>query len=628
MSVKFKASLIALATVGLLTACGGSDDGFQTPSQPMSLTILHINDHHSNLDESTRTLSLKNDVGESTAVEVSGGGFPRVTTAFRELAANQENVLKLHAGDAQTGTLFFNRAGAAGQADAELMNTVCFDAMALGNHEFDKGDAGLDQFIDFLHGGACQTPVLSANVQFGASSPLHNSDKVQASTVVERSGQKIAIVGLTIAKKTKMSSSPNEDTLFEEEVVAAQREIDKLTAQGVNKIVVLSHVGYNLEKDLISQLSGVDVVVGGDSHTLLGPQDALKNYADLTVEDGYDYPTKLLDKDGSPVCLVQAWERAQVVGELKVDFDAQGRVQNCEGVPHLLIDDDYQVVVDETTQAPTEAERAAFNADIKASQGLLYVAKPDETAVQVLAPYKEKVEAFKAKTVATVPQDLCNMRVPEGSLTGGVECSEPSKGGDVQQLVAQAFYDMGNSSYGGVDFSLQNAGGVRVPLLQGPVTAARVIEVLPFGNSLWTITVTGQELKEALEDGIDAVVNGSTGPYPYAGGLRWSVDMNAAKGNRISNLQVWDKATQSWKLLDARAQYKGMLLSFLAQGGDGYNTFKQLPADRLSDVGVPDADTFQEWIDAQAVDPSSGLPALLRLDNELYSTQSFIKKNN
>jgi len=83
-------------------------------------------------------------------VAVDAGGFARVTAAIAELAGQSPNVLKLHAGDAITGTLYFNRAGTDGEADAALMNTVCFDAFTLGNHEFDKGDTGLKGFLDLL----------------------------------------------------------------------------------------------------------------------------------------------------------------------------------------------------------------------------------------------------------------------------------------------------------------------------------------------------------------------------------------------------------------------------------------------------------------------------------------------
>src|SRR5690606_1453822 len=113
------------------------------------------------------------------------------------------------------------------------------------------------------------------------------------------------------------------DTTFENEVTAAQRAIDALRAQDVNKIVVLSHIGYGYDLEVVAQLSGVDVVVGGDSHTLLGPS-WMSTYGIGTPAGAY--PTIARNRDGDTVCVVQAWEYSQVVGELRVRFDADGRV--------------------------------------------------------------------------------------------------------------------------------------------------------------------------------------------------------------------------------------------------------------------------------------------------------------
>ena len=132
-------SLSLLATCIALAACNSDSDSSSDnadSSQPLVLNIAHINDHHSNLEPIELTLQLD---GQATTVEV--GGFPRITSLFNEAEAEHANLLKLHAGDAVTGTLYYTFYE--GQADAELMNTVCFDAFALGNHEFDDGDAQL-----------------------------------------------------------------------------------------------------------------------------------------------------------------------------------------------------------------------------------------------------------------------------------------------------------------------------------------------------------------------------------------------------------------------------------------------------------------------------------------------------
>lgn len=621
----WRAAAWALVAAGLVSACGGSDDN----AQPYTLTLLHINDHHSTLESKSKTLQLGAGGSAPVAVAVDAGGFARVTAAFDELAkAAGPQVLKLHAGDALTGTLYFNRAGADGEADAAMMNTVCFDALTLGNHEFDKGDTGLKGFLDLLRKGSCKTPALSANVKFGAGSALNSAKApgaVLPSLVLERGGQKIGLIGLTIAQKTKASSSPDPDTTFEDEATAAQREIDQLRTQGVNKIVLMSHIGYEYDKQLAAKLNGVDVIVGGDSHTLLGP-DALKTLG--VGSPAGAYPTRTTSKDGKPVCIVQAWEYAQVVGELKVRFDGQGNVENCEGTPHVLIGDNFTI----GGKAPSDAEKKALQASVAAS-GLLRTTAPQAAAAAVLKPFQDKVAVFNKTVVATAPAELCSRRVPGGP--GSVDYSRSSaacnaagsvnvRGGDIQQLVAQAYVDVANAKYGGADISLQSGGGVRVPL-QGSVTAANVIQVLPFGNMLYRLDITGDEVKGMLEDGLEAVYGpgGSTGPYPYAGGLRFDVDASAAKGQRVRNIEVRNASAGTWAAIDPAKTYRLFVLSFNATGGDGYKTLAAVPAARRLDIGVLDADVFFSYIESQPKDAASGLPLLKALDPALYSTRSF-----
>lgn len=167
--------------------------------------------------------------------------------------------------------------------------------------------------------------------------------------------------------------------------------------------------------------------------------------------------------------------------------------------------------------------------------------------------------------------------------------------------MAQAYLEVANSDYGGADITLQSAGGVRRPL-QGPVTAADVIEVLPFGNLLFRLDITGAEVKSMIEDGLHATFRegGTTGPYPYTGGLRFDVNAAQARGQRASNLEVLDQTTGQWTEVRPAATYRLFVLSFSATGGDGYETLANVPTARRSDIGVLDADVLQTYIDRQA----------------------------
>ncbi|HRQ56332.1 MAG TPA: 5'-nucleotidase C-terminal domain-containing protein [Azoarcus taiwanensis] len=596
--------LVAAIALGL-AACGGSggssDKGFE-------LTILHINDHHSNLDPFNTNLRLRtSSAPERQSVSVSMGGFPRVTQAFEELAAAHDNVLKLHGGDAITGTLYYTLEE--GRADADLMNSVCFDAMAVGNHEFDSGDAGLRQFADYLRAHpTCRTPLLSANVSPRPGSPL-GSDTVQPSVVIERDGQRIGIVGLTIAGKTQNSSRPDQGTVLLDELSSAQAEIDRLRAQGIDKIILLTHVGYAGEVELARQLSGVDVVVGGDSHSLLG-DDSLRPYGLNPVGP---YPTVLENRDGDRVCVVQAWQYSAVVGELKVSFDRDGRVRSCEGQPHILIGDSFGNRSGE--------ERAAILADI-AAQPAMRITQPSPTAEAVLASYRAAQVAFGQEVVASASRDLCLRRVPgtarDGSRSSLAGCNtDPhviAHGGDVQQIVAEAFLRQGQR-FGSADLSLQNGGGVRVDLAVGNITVGNIYTVLPFRNTLVRLTMTGAEVKSAIEDAMDAVVNGSTGSYPYAGGLRWHVDLGQARGSRVSNLEIRGLG-DIWLPLNPAGTYRVITNDFIADGQDGYLTLGTIDGDRRVDTFLAYADSFLQYARENLV--------LMRPATSAFSTQSFV----
>jgi len=282
---------------------------------------------------------------------------------------------------------------------------------------------------------------------------------------------------------------------------------------------------------------------------------------------------------------------------------------------------------------PPAADLEAMRADLAAS-GVLRVQQPDAGATAVLQPYKDQVDAYSRSIVASVPAELCSRRVPGGPGSVDYGRSSPAcndegsvsvRGGDIQQLVAQAYLEVANAQYGGADISLQSGGGVRIPLL-GQVTAANVIEVLPFGNMLWRLDVTGAEVRGMLEDGLQAVYGpgGSTGPYPYTGGLRFDVDSLQPQGSRVSNVEVRDAATGAWQPLDPARTYRLFVLSFNATGGDGYRTLADVPAERRQDIGVLDADVLQTYIDMQPRD-AAGLPVLQRLPVELYSTKRYIE---
>ena len=117
-----------------------------------------------------------------------------------------------------------------------------------------------------------------------------------------------------------MSSNPDETTMFLDEVTTAQKYADELKAQGVDRVILLSHYGYDNDLALAQKTSGIDIIVGGDSHSLLG------DLSNLGLNSNGSYPTMVSDASGNDVCVVTAWQYSQVVGELHAEFDGQGMV--------------------------------------------------------------------------------------------------------------------------------------------------------------------------------------------------------------------------------------------------------------------------------------------------------------
>ncbi|MBP7519242.1 MAG: 5'-nucleotidase C-terminal domain-containing protein [Leptothrix sp. (in: Bacteria)] len=598
-----RAGVIALSAFALasLSACGSGDDDDEKSAAPtfpaIELNIAHINDHHSQL-EPFSGVALTID-GVSTQVEL--GGFARLTSLFNAQAGTK-NLLKLHAGDAVTGTLYYTFFK--GEIDAKMMNTICFDAFELGNHEFDDGDQAARDFIDMLYTGACQTPVLGANVVPASGTPLNPTGTSLIKPYITKTydGVKVGIIGIDIAGKTSNSSRPLASTQFLDEVTTAQKTIDELKAQGVRHIVLMTHQGYEADKAMAARLTDVDVIIGGDSHTLLG------DFTTLGLTASGAYPTMVTNKDGATVCIGQAWEYSKVFGLMNVKFNQAGAVDSCGGNASLVIGDSFKradttgtfVAVDSATQAAITSTLAA-DARVK-------VTTPDAGAATLLAGYSAQVAAEKAKTIGSASEALCLVRVPgestnrsngvAGCIEAGSEANLQARGSDAAQVVAQAFLAASKRAH----FALQNAGGVRVPVAAGTLTMNTAFTLLPFTNVLVELEVTGAQMVAALEDGVSNHLDNaqSSGSHPYAAGLRWDLDMTRAKGSRFSNVQVKDRSTGVWSAIDPARTYTLVTNDFVASGRDGYSTFGPIfTAGAYVNTYLLYTQTFADYVVAQ-----------------------------
>ncbi len=603
------AALLSALALAALAACGGDSDGPSAPAAPaapsfapIEINIAHVNDHHSQLEGFPgTTLTL-----DGTATRVTLGGFARLTTVFQALEAGTPNLLKVHAGDAITGTLYYTFFK--GEADARLMNTICFDAFALGNHEFDDGDAGTARFLDALWTPACQTPILGANVQPALGTPLAPlgaNDYIQPYVIREFNGVKVALIGIDIAGKTANSSRPLPTTVFADEVATAQAVIDQLKAQGLRHFVLVTHQGYANDRAMAAALTDVDAIIGGDSHSLLG------DFTAYGLSSSGAYPTVVSNKDGKPVCIGQAWEYAKAVGLMNLRFDASGAVAGCSGQASLVIGDDFArqdgggawVALDAPAREALKTRLAADPA--------LKVTAPEPGAAALLASYTGQVDVEKARPIGTATEALCLVRVPGESTnrsagTAGCEAANTlARGSDAAQAVAEAFLAGSRRA----DLALQNAGGVRIPIPAGTLTMNTAFTLLPFTNVIVELEMTGAEVVAALEDAVANHLDAgqSSGSHPYAAGLRWNLDMSQARGQRFTSVQVKDRSSGAWRAIDPAATYVVATNDFIAEGRDGYTTLGTVSASgRIVNTYLLYTQTFADWVLARG---SIGRPA-------------------
>ena len=473
MFARFPKALVLAALALVLTGAGA-------PAHGLDLAVLHVNDSHSYLDDTPLTLTLD---GRKTYART--GGWARLKTAVDAVRAEGGPVLLLHAGDAVQGDLYFLRYG--GRPEMQLLDRLGFDALVPGNHEFDKGAEFLAAML-----GHTRVPVVAANMHAKGVPAL--AARLRPDIVVERSGRRIGIVGLAPPNAGRISS-PGPGVEFDDPLTAARTRVAALRRQGVDVIILLTHLGLEHDLKLAAAVPGVDVVVGGHSHSLLGDEAALSA---LGQHPAGPYPIEVRGPEGDTALVVSAWKWGRVLGRLDVHFDDQGRITAYQGRPALLVADDLRRKDTKGNKTPLhgEAHRRAL-AELDATPAAAVVA-PDPEIEALLAPLRDGLRAMREDIVANAADDLPHVQVPGESASGRI-----LPGGSlVAPLVCRAMLHKLRTTRLGADVFLQNAGGVRTGLRQGPVSVGAAYAMLPFANSIIVLQATGAQLRQALEHGL------------------------------------------------------------------------------------------------------------------------------
>ena len=465
----------------------------------LNLTILHTNDFHARF----RPISKydNNCSAENNAEGKCFGGSARLITAIEDARSRHENTVLLDGGDQFQGTLFYNLYK--GKVAAEMMNKLGYDGMTVGNHEFDDGPKTLRAFMD-----AVNFPVLMANANVDMEPELKG--KLQKSTVIERSGHKIGLIGL-VTEDVVDISSPGDNIIFTDAITAAQAEVDSLTAAGVGIIILMSHSSYEIDKEIAANTTGIDVIVGGHDNAYLS------NISDRAKGP---YPTVV---NGTQI--VQAYAYGKYLGELSVVFDDEGEVISATGEP-ITIDGS----VNENSQI---------------------VARLDELE----KPITDLKETLVGNVSSSLNGDRAVCRVQE--------C-------DMGNMITDAMRAAGMEK--GYSIALANSGGIRASLDAGQVTLGEIMTILPFQNTMSTFKVTGKQLLAAIENGVSQVEDGS-GRFPQVSGMRFSFDASKPANERVTSIEI-QESNGSFSALNLYGTYGMVSNNFIRAGGDGYKMFR------------------------------------------------------
>ncbi|XP_073959266.1 apyrase-like isoform X3 [Choristoneura fumiferana] len=497
------------------------------------LNILHYNDFHARFVETSPLGTVCNPESAPCI-----GGFARLTTAVREGLEREPHSLVLNAGDSFQGTIWYNILR--WNVTQDFMNMFHHDAHVLGNHEFDNGIEGVVPYLQHL-----EAPVVTANIIDDNEPSIQGL--YEPSIVVEKNGRRIGIIGVIIATTNTLASTGQ--LRFTDEVETVRAEAEKLHEQGIDIIVVLSHCGLDIDREIA--LHGgphIDIIVGGHSHTLLYNEDPPEYSA--FVPQG-PYPV-VVDQPTRKVLIVQAAAHTQYLGEIKLFFDDAGNLLEWDGHPHFL--------GNEVEQAPDILERIDY-----------YRPRIDELA-------REEMGSSMVHLRSSCACSECNL--------GSFIC-------DAFMHAALPYAEEGNWHY--AHFCVINQGGIRVDIEPGIITFESMLLSTPFENNVEVFQMRGDHIMEMLEFSV------ANDPYPGArmlqvSGMKTVFDGSRPKGSRVISVSVRciDCSVPRYKSLVPEKYYRVITTDFIGAGGGNYTMISDNRFD-VEVIGV-DYDLLMQYI--------------------------------
>jgi 5'-nucleotidase/UDP-sugar diphosphatase len=518
-----------------------------------TLSILHTNDVHSHYNQYSNDGSICTDEANCLS------GVARMKTLIDQLRISEPNSILVDAGDQFQGTLYYKLFKA--DIVTLTMNTLGYQAMAIGNHEFDDGPQTLANLVDGV-----TFPVLGTNLDVSAEPTL--AGKLFTITVITVGGEDIGLIGLT-TPDTSFLSKPGPNVVFNDPAASAQNAVNTLQTLGVDKIIALTHLGYNEDIALAQTVDGLDVIVGGHSHTFVYTPTLPVSFTPPsypktgTLTPAGPYPTLVNAPNGDPVLITTEYCWATFFGLIRVTFDDMGKVTTFQGNPIYM-----------------------SNTIVK-----------DPTVVNMMKPYDDKVKEIYATIVGTTTVDLpVLVNGKQVCRTGECLLGDLINDAILWKVNATASPDLFQDPRSVAEpyqISLLNGGSLRAPL-SGTISVGDILDVLPFGNSIATFEITGTHLISALENGLSryGAVSGS-GRFPQVAGIRYIFNPQYQIGSLLISVEV--RTLEGYAPIDPAHIYRVATNDYVRTGGDGYTIFRDF-AIHPYDYGPPLDETLEDYI--------------------------------
>ena len=530
MNYKFVKGSIALAVLAALSGCNTSQNESVAPCSEnvCKLTILHTNDTHGRF--------WHNDKGEygmaaqKTLVERLRG----------EAKAAGSEVLVLSGGDVNTGVPESDLQDA--EPDFMAMNSIRYDAMAVGNHEFDNPLTILEKQREWA-----QFPMISANIYDKASGKRY-FDPYKVFKL--ESGLKVAVLGLTTEDTAQLVDPNNVQTLEFRDPTTEAAKIGKQIrdSKEANLVLAITHMGHyengqhgsnapgDVEMARALPAGTLDAIIGGHSQNPVCMEPGTPDkYADFKPGDD------CLPDQQNGTWIMQAHEWGKYVGRAQFDYqNGKLTLTQYDLIPVNLKDADGAFIQEEITKDPE-----------------LY---------NTLLTYQEKGQ-----------QELGVVIGSTDGVLDGERANVRNKQTNLGRLITTA-----TAEKLGTDFGIVNSGGVRASIAAGDISYRDVLTVHPFGNTVNKATMSGSELAAYLGQVATKTIN--TGGYAQFGGINMAVDCQAKS---VTITSVGGKA------FDPAASYSFSIPSFSAAGGDGYPKIDTINA------GLVDAGVLKDYIAAK-----------------------------